>query len=169
MPEVPATQAEASSRAEELRREIEHHAYLYYALDAPQLADAAFDSLVRELEAIEAEYPALVTPESPTQRVGIAPSGQFAPSRTPRACTRSTTRWTSTSSTSGSPASVKPLGERSCEFVCELKIDGSSLALTYEGGTLVRAATRGDGRTGEDVTANIRTVRDVPLTAPKAC
>ena len=163
MPDVPATYASASTRAEELRREIEHHAYRYYALDAPEITDAAFDSLVRELESIEAEYPELVTPDSPTQRVGAAPSGQFAPA-VHASRMYSLDNAMDLDELDAWLARVRDaLGERACEFVCELKIDGSSLALTYDSGVLVRAATRGDGRTGEDITANTRTVRDVPL------
>ena len=163
MAEAPPTLQAAEKRAEELRREIEHNAYLYYALDAPALSDAAYDSLVRELEAIEAAYPGLVTPESPTQRVGAPPSDQFAP-------VRHASRMYSLDNAMDLDeldawlARIRTaIGEVACEFVCELKIDGSSLALTYEGGRLARAATRGDGRVGEDVTANVRTIRDVPL------
>ena len=147
----------------ELRREIEHHAFLYYAQDAPELSDAAYDSLVRELEAIEEAYPELVTPESPTQRVGAPASAQFAP-------VAHASRLYSLDNAMDLDeldawlARVRDaLGDRPCEFVCELKIDGSSLALTYEDGVFVRAATRGDGRVGEDVTANVRTIKDVPL------
>ena len=163
MPAIPDTLQAASARAEELRREIERHAYRYYALDAPEISDSAFDALVRELEALEAAFPVLVTPDSPTQRVGVAPSAQFAP-------VAHAVRMYSLDNAMDLDeletwlARVRGiLGTRPCQFVCELKIDGSSLALTYEGGALARAATRGDGRTGEDVTANIRTVRDVPL------
>ena len=163
MQDVPSTLAAASTRAEELRREIEHNAYLYYACDAPEITDAAFDSLVRELEALEAFYPDLITPDSPTRRVGAAPSEQFAP-------VEHASRMYSLDNAMDLDeldawlARIRDaLGERPCEFVCELKIDGSSLALTYEDGAFVRAATRGDGRMGEDVTVNIRTVRDVPL------
>ena len=162
-PEVPSTYSEAFARADELRREIEHHAYRYYALDTPEISDAAYDSLVRELEAIEAEYPELVTPDSPTQRVGAAPSSQFAH------VTHASRLYSLDNAMDLGELDAwllrirDTLGDRPCEFVCELKIDGSSLALAYKGGALVRAATRGDGRVGEDVTVNIRTVRDVPL------
>ncbi len=163
MHETPDTATDASARAAELRREIEHHAYRYYALDAPEINDSAFDSLVRELEAIEAEYPDLVTPESPTQRVGVAPSAQFAPV-THASRLYSLDNAMDLGELESWLARIRDaLGNRACEFVCELKIDGSSLALTYDDGVLVRAATRGDGRTGEDITINIRTVRDVPL------
>ncbi len=163
MSEVPPTREAAAARAAELRHEIEHNAYLYYALDRPTLSDAAYDSLVRELEAIETAFPELVSPDSPTQRVGVAPSEQFAP-------VAHASRMYSLDNAMDLDeldawlARVRDaIGSRPCEYVCELKIDGSSLALTYDDGSLVRAATRGDGRTGEDVTANVRTIRDVPL------
>ena len=163
MPDLPATREVAEKRAEELRREIEHHTYLYYAQDAPEISDSAFDSLMRELTAIEEAHPGLVTPESPTQRVGGWVGDQFAPvvhaSRL-----YSLDNAMDLGELDAWLARVRDqLGDRPCQFVCELKIDGSSLALTYEAGVLARAATRGDGRTGEDVTANVRTVRDVPL------
>jgi len=157
------TYSEAVGRAEELRREIEHHTYRYYALDAPEISDSAYDSLVRELEGIEAAYPELVTPDSPTQRVGAAPSSQFTQ------VTHASRLYSLDNAMDLDELDAwlgrirDAVGDRPCEFVCELKIDGSSLSLTYEDGTLRRAATRGDGRVGEDVTANIRTVRDVPL------
>ena len=123
-----------AARAEALRREIEHHSYQYYALDAPTISDAAFDSLMRELREIEAAHPELVTASSPTQRVGGYVGEQFAP----------------------------VVHERRM-YSLDNAMDGSSIALTDEDGVLVRAATRGDGTTGEDVTVNMRTVRDVPL------
>jgi DNA ligase (NAD+) len=159
----PAAPADASARAAALRAEIDHHAYRYYALDAPEISDAAFDALVRELEDIEKRYPSLVTPESPTQRVGVAPSEVFAP-------IKHAARMYSLDnamSLEELDAWFDRLGpdvlERGCAFVAELKIDGSALALTYESGRLARAATRGDGVTGEDITVNIRTVKSVPL------
>ena len=161
--EVPTTLAEAQTRSDELRREIERHAYRYYALDEPEISDSAYDSLVRELEGIEAAFPSLVTPESPTQRVGAPPSSQFAPA-VHASRLYSLDNAMDLEELDAWLARVSgALGERPCEFVCELKIDGSSLSLSYERGALVRAATRGDGRVGEDVTVNIRTVKDVPL------
>ncbi|HET6352317.1 MAG TPA: NAD-dependent DNA ligase LigA [Coriobacteriia bacterium] len=163
MPPVPIDAASAATRAAELRREIEHHNYLYYALDTPELSDAAYDSLLRELREIEEAYPELVNAESPTQRVGTAPLQLFAP-------VQHASRMYSLDNAMDLDeldawlARVRAaVGERGCAFTCELKIDGSSLALTYEDGTMVRAATRGDGKVGEEVTPNIRTVRDVPL------
>ena len=150
--------SDPAARAEALRREIEHHSYQYYALDAPTISDAAFDSLMRELREIEAAHPELVTASSPTQRVGGYVGEQFAPVVHER-------RMYSLDNA----MDLDELDEwMACggalpPLCCELKIDGSSIALTYEDGVLVRAATRGDGTTGEDVTVNMRTVRDVPL------
>ena len=163
MPELPQNRDAAASRAEQLRREIEHHTYLYYALDAPEISDAAFDSLMRELQDIEATYPDLVTPESPTQRVGVPVGDQLAPVQHAVRLYSLDNAMDLDELDAWLARTRDALGDRPCEFVCELKIDGSSLALTYEDGVLTRAATRGDGRTGEDVTANVRTVRDVPL------
>lgn len=163
MPDVPADREDASRRAEELRREIEHHNYRYYALDTPEISDAAYDSLVRELQAIESAYPELVTPESPTQRVGVAPSETFAPVRHSARMYSLDNAMDLAELDAWLDRVRAALGDRECPFVAELKIDGTSIALTYAEGGLARAATRGDGRTGEDVTANMRTIRDVPL------
>lgn len=156
------TTSDPAARIEALRREIEHHSYLYYANDAPEISDAAFDSLMRELYELEEAYPELMDPLSPTQRVGGYVGEQFT-------AVRHAKRMYSLDN-------AMDLGELDTWFdrvveafghmvpvVCEFKIDGASIALTYEGGRLVRAATRGDGTTGEDVTANMRAVRDVPL------
>lgn len=153
---------DAASRIEALRDEIERHTYLYYALDAPEITDAAFDSLMRELRELEREHPELVTPDSPTQRVGGYVGEQFQPvthqermySLDNAMDVDELERWID-----GVIAALGVLPP----LCCELKIDGSSIALSYEDGRLVRAATRGDGTTGEDITANIRTVKDVPL------
>ncbi len=157
------TVSDPAARAAALRREIEHHSYQYYALDAPTISDAAFDSLMGELREIEAAHPELVTPASPTQRVGGYVGEQFAPVVHER-------RMYSLDNAMDLDELDAWLGrvEEACggtlpPLCCELKIDGSSIALTYEDGVLVRAATRGDGTTGEDVTVNMRTVRDVPL------
>jgi DNA ligase (NAD+) len=154
--------AVAAARAEALRREIERHARLYYVLDAPEISDEAYDALVRELAAIEAADPGLATADSPTRRVGAAPSATFTP-------VRHASRMYSLDNAMGASELEawfervgRDVGARECAFVAELKIDGSSIALTYETGRLVRAATRGDGTTGEDVTANVRTVASVP-------
>ncbi len=157
------TVSDPAARAAALRREIEHHSYQYYALDAPTISDAAFDSLMRELRELEAAHPELSDPSSPTQRVGGYVGEQFAPVVHER-------RMYSLDNAMDLGELDAWLGrvEEACggtlpPLCCELKIDGSSIALTYEDGVLVRAATRGDGTTGEDVTVNMRTVRDVPL------
>ncbi len=151
-----------AERVLRLRKEIEYHTHRYYVLDDPEISDAAFDSLMRELRDIEQAHPELQDPSSPTQRVGGAVGNQFAPvvheqrmySLDNAMNFEELDAWMER--TEAALGSFVPL-------VCELKIDGSSLALTYEQGKLVRAATRGDGTTGEDVTVNVRTVHDVPL------
>ncbi len=154
--------SDAGARIEHLRREIEHHSYLYYAKDAPEISDGAFDSLMRELRELEAAHPEYYDANSPTQRVGGYVGEQFAPVRH--------------ASRMYSLDDAMDFGELDAwidrvedffghlvPMVCELKIDGSSIALSYEDARLVQASTRGDGVTGEDVTANLRTVKNVPL------
>ena len=152
-----------AARAEALRREIEHHSYQYYALDAPTISDAAFDSLMRELREIEAAHPELVTASSPTQRVGGYVGEQFAPVVHERRMYSLDNAMDLADLDEWMERTAEACGGALPPLCCELKIDGSSIALTYEDGVLVRAATRGDGTTGEDVTVNMRTVRDVPL------
>ncbi len=156
------TVADPGKRIEELRREIEHNSYLYYAKDAPAISDAAFDSLVHELRALEAAHPEFYDPNSPTQRVGGYVGEQFAP-------IQHESRMYSLDDAMD-PSELDAWLDRveeafggMVDVVCELKIDGSSIALTYQDGNLMRGATRGDGTTGEDVTANIRTVKNLPL------
>lgn len=152
---------DVENRIEKLREEIDHHIYRYYALDDPEISDAAFDSLMRELRELEEANPQTYTPFSPTQRVGGYVSKQFdAVKHSERMYsldnamdTNELAEWID---------SVKEALEYLPEMCCELKIDGSSIALTYDAGSLVRAATRGDGTTGEDITANMRGVSDVP-------
>jgi DNA ligase (NAD+) len=153
--------AEAKLRVEELRAEIDHHAYRYYVLDEPEVADAEYDELVRELRALEDEFPELVTPESPTQRVGGAPLDLFAPV-THRAPMLSLDNAFSFEELDAWEQRVQRSVGDAARYACELKIDGVACALTYERGVLVQAATRGDGRVGEDITANVRTVSGVP-------
>ena len=154
--------SDPAARIEALRREIEHNSYLYYAKDAPAISDAAFDSLMHELRALEAAHPELIDPSSPTQRVGGYVGDQFAPIQHER-------RMYSLDDAMGAEEldewldRVREFFGSIPELVCELKIDGSSVAFTYENGRLMRAATRGDGTTGEDITVNVRTVKDVPL------
>ncbi len=154
--------SDPAARVEALRREIEHHTYLYYANDAPEISDAAFDSLMRELRELETAHPDLIDPASPTQRVGGYVGDQFAPVRHARRMYSLDNAMDLEELDAWLDRVVEAFG-RMVPVCCELKIDGSSIALTYEGARLVRAATRGDGATGEDVTANMRTVKDVPL------
>ncbi len=156
------TTSDPAARVEALRQEIEHHTYLYYAQDAPTISDAAFDSLMRELRELEAAHPELIDPASPTQRVGGYVGEQFAPVRHEQRMYSLDNAMDLEELDAWLDRVVEAFGQM-VDVVCELKIDGSSIALTYENGLLVRAATRGDGTTGEDVTANMRTVKDVPL------
>ncbi|MBQ6454902.1 MAG: NAD-dependent DNA ligase LigA [Eggerthellaceae bacterium] len=154
--------AKISQRIDQLRREIEHHTYLYYAQDAPEISDAAFDSLMRELRELEAKHPEFIDPSSPTQRVGGYVGEQFAPVRH-MARMYSLDNAMDFGELDAWIARIVDAFGSLVPLVCELKIDGSSISLTYQDGMLIRAATRGDGVTGEDVTANMRTVKDVPL------
>jgi DNA ligase (NAD+) len=150
-------------RAEELRAQIAYHDRRYYELDDPEIADADYDALVRELRAIEEHHPELVTPDSPTQRVSGAPATTFAPvrHRVPMMSLDNAMDLDELRAWADRIARVDPeaLG---ADFVCELKIDGLAMSLTYERGRFTRAATRGDGVTGEDVTANVATIAAVP-------
>ncbi|MEC4295692.1 NAD-dependent DNA ligase LigA [Adlercreutzia shanghongiae] len=161
--ELASATSDPAARAEALRREIEHHSYQYYALDAPTISDAAFDSLMRELREIEAAHPELVTAASPTQRVGGYVGEQFAPVAHEQRMYSLDNAMDLGELDAWMERVAEACGGMLPPLCCELKIDGSSIALTYEDGTLVRAATRGDGTTGEDVTVNMRTVCDVPL------
>jgi DNA ligase (NAD+) len=154
--------AEAKLRVEELRDQIRHHDYLYYVLGEPELADAEYDVLMRELQALEAKFPGLISPDSPTQRVSGQPSeGLFAPveHRTRMLSLDNAFSWQELSE--WGKRLERAIGTRA-EFVCELKIDGLAVALSYESGAYIRGATRGDGIIGDDVSANIRTIRAVP-------
>lgn len=160
--EAAALVTDPQTRIEKLRREIEHHTYLYYAMDAPEISDAAFDSLMNELRELEAAHPELIDPASPTQRVGGYVGEQFAPVRHAQRMYSLDNAMDLDELDAWMQRTLEAVGHP-VPFVAELKIDGSSIALTYDAGVLARAATRGDGATGEDVTVNMRTVKDVPL------
>jgi DNA ligase (NAD+) len=153
--------AEAKVRVEELRELINHHSYRYHVLDDPEVADIEYDELVRELQRLEEAFPELITPDSPTQRVGGVPADLFAPVAH-RAPMLSLDNAFSFEELEAWSARVEKRVGDAARYVCELKIDGVACALTYERGVFVKAATRGDGSTGEDITANVRTVRGVP-------
>ncbi len=158
-----AAPAKARRRAEELRAEIDEHSYRYHVLDAPAVSDAAYDRLLRELLDLEERYPDLVGPDSPTQRVGAPPSAAFAAVRH-RAAMLSLSNAFDRAELDAWEARVRSaLGDAPVRYVCELKIDGAAVSLTYEEGLLTTGATRGDGVRGEDVTPNLRTVRSIPL------
>lgn len=152
-------------RAAELRAAIEEANYRYYVLDAPTLSDAEYDALMRELRALEAAHPELITPDSPTQRVGGEASGLFARVRHPQPMLSLSNAMNEAELREWRESRVlKLLGpDASVSYVVEPKIDGLAVALTYRDGIFVQGATRGDGEVGEDVTANLRTVRDIPL------
>lgn len=153
----------ARKRVEELRARIEHHDYRYYVLAAPEVSDAEYDALVRELASLEQRFPELITKDSPTQRVGERPSTLFAPARHSEPLLSLDNAFDADELRAWFARVEKNLGTRGCPPVfCEPKIDGVSVAVVYERGRLVRAATRGDGFVGEDVTANARTIRSLP-------
>ena len=156
-------EADAAQRIAELREAIRHHDYLYYVENRPEISDAEYDALMRELRELEARFPALVTPDSPTQRVAGQPVDLFRPveHRVPMLSLDNAT----------TPEQLREWEARlhrllpgaAFAYVCEPKIDGLGVALLYERGRFVRGATRGDGRVGEDITANLRTIRSLPV------
>ncbi len=157
------TLEEAKKRAEELRKLVEYHNYRYYVLDSPEISDAEYDELYRELELIEEKYPELITPDSPTQRVGAPPAEGFKPVKHYRRLLSLQDVFDFNELDAWYRRSVKNLGHSSFTFICEVKLDGAAVAIVYENGVLTRGATRGDGEVGEDITPNIKTVRSVPL------
>ncbi len=158
--------AEAAERAAALRAEIADHDERYHQLDAPIVSDADYDGLVRELRALEDAHPDLVTDDSPTQRVGGAPSALFAPVAHRQPMMSLDNAFDADSLAAWGERLERRLGagpdDDPVDYVCELKIDGVAISLVYEDGHLAQAATRGDGRVGEDVTANVRTIDDLP-------
>jgi DNA ligase (NAD+) len=153
--------SEAKLRVEELREQINHHNYRYHVLDDPEVSDAEYDQLVRELGELEDRFPELITPDSPTQRVGARPADLFAPV-SHRTRMLSLDNVFTQEELGAWGRRVERIIGSGARYACELKIDGVAVALTYENGSYARGATRGDGVTGEDITANIRTVRAVP-------
>ncbi|HEX6308269.1 MAG TPA: NAD-dependent DNA ligase LigA [Longimicrobiales bacterium] len=151
-------------RTEELRRRLHEANYEYYVLDAPTLSDAEWDRMLRELKEIEAAHPELVTPDSPTRRIGAEPATQFRKVRHIAPMYSLDNAFSSDELRAWEQRNVRIASEvRNGGYVAELKIDGTAVALLYEDGVLVRGATRGNGVLGEDITQNIRTIRDIPL------
>lgn len=155
-------EAEARELIEALREEIHRHDYLYYVLDRPEISDAEYDRLFERLRRLEDAFPQLVTPDSPTQRVGGRPRDEF-PSHEHAAPMLSLDSTAESEQVRRFDERVRKAAGRGVRYVLEPKLDGASIELVYEGGVLVRAVTRGDGRVGEGVTENVKTIRSVPL------
>ena len=161
---MPSRTAAPATRVAELRRLIEHHNYRYHVLDDPEIADSAYDALFDELTSLEESHPELVSPDSPTQRVGAPPADGFRKVQhlSPMGSLEKVT--TREALEKWADDVRKRLGtDEAVAYVLEPKIDGSAISLVYEDGVLVRGATRGDGERGEDVTANLRTIEAIPL------
>ncbi|MHB8859584.1 MAG: NAD-dependent DNA ligase LigA [Thermoleophilia bacterium] len=163
-----ATPPEIKKRVEELRRQLEHHNYLYYVLDQPEVSDAEYDRLFAELQQLEAENPQLRSPDSPTQRVGAEPLKGFTQIRHPQqmlslANARNEDELEDWHGRVSRVLIDRGLDPEAAAYVTEPKIDGLAISLIYENGRLARGATRGNGEVGEDVTANLRTIRAIPL------
>src|SRR5579859_7169605 len=148
---------------ETLREQIRHHEHRYYVLDDPEISDAEFDLLMQQLKKLEAAHPELITPDSPTQRVGGKPREGFVKSAHSRPMLSLDNAYNEEEFRDWVRRVYELTGKSKVDFVCELKLDGMSLALTYTDGQLARGLTRGDGTIGEDVTANVRTMPTVPL------
>jgi DNA ligase (NAD+) len=163
MPDVASDTLSLERRVDALRKTIEKLNFDYYILDQPTATDAEYDALLRELRNIEAEHPELITPESPTQRVGIAPQGRFSQIRHPLPMLSLSNVYSRGELDAWAARLDRILPRAEFTYVTEPKMDGLAVALTYSDGILQRGATRGDGVTGEDVTSNLRTIRNIPL------
>ena len=150
-----------------LREKIRHHEYRYYVLDSPEISDAEFDALMNELKRLEADHPKLITPDSPTQRVGGKPREGFVKAKHSSPMLSLDNAYSEEELRDWERRVHELSGRTDIEYMCELKLDGMSLALIYRDGRLERGITRGDGNVGEDVTLNVRTVRSVPLSVAK--
>ena len=159
---MPTSKAE--TRVAELREQIEKANYEYHVLDEPTIDDFAYDALMRELQELEAKHPELITPQSPTQRVGAPPSNRFAPVQHAHPMLSLSNAFDESEVRAFDLRIRKVLGRDDVGYVCELKIDGLAINLTYVDGRFEKGATRGDGSVGEDVTANLRTIKSIPLT-----
>ncbi len=159
--------AVVKQRIEELRKLINYHNYRYYVLDSPEISDAEYDELMRELKRLEEEYPEFVTPDSPTQRVGAAPVEAFGVVEHPQPLLSLANAFSDEELDAWYRRVSNLLGGRHTDFVCELKIDGLAVALTYVNGLFEVGATRGDGFRGENITQNLRTIKSIPLSVPK--
>jgi DNA ligase (NAD+) len=163
---MPAVK-DVEKQIESLREEIRHHEYLYYVLDQPSISDQEFDQLMQQLKELEAGHPRLITPDSPTQRVGGKPREGFVKVRHSSPMLSLDNTYNEEELRAWERRVHDLSGRKEVDYVCELKLDGMSLSLGYDDSHLVRGVTRGDGTVGEDVTLNVRTVRSVPLSIPK--
>lgn len=154
---------EIKEQAEKLKKELRHHSYLYYVLDRPEITDYEFDHMYRQLVDLEKAYPELVTPDSPTQRVGAKASDDFQKVRFRKPMLSLSNAFSAEELREFDQRVKTGLGVNQVEYITELKIDGLSMNLIYENGTLVQGLTRGDGRVGEDVTSNVKTIHTIPL------
>jgi DNA ligase (NAD+) len=161
--DMASASKDIQKRLEDLREKIRHHEYRYFVLDDPEISDYDFDKLVEHLKKLEAEYPALITPDSPTQRVGGKPREGVVKVPHSSAMLSLDNTYNEDELRAWERRVHELSGRNDVDYVCELKLDGMSLALVYEDGKLARGVTRGDGSVGEDVTLNIRTVRSIPL------
>jgi DNA ligase (NAD+) len=159
--------AQAKERIQKLRAEINHHNYRYYVLDSPEISDAEYDELMRELQKLEEEYPQFLTPDSPTQRVGAEPVEAFGVVEHPLPLLSLANAFSNEELVAWHNRVSKLLGGEKFNLTCEHKIDGLAVALTYVDGSLTTGATRGDGIRGEDITQNLKTIRSIPLSVPK--
>ena len=157
----------AKRRIAELREIINHHNYRYYVLDSPEISDAEYDELMKELRELEAEHPELVTPDSPTQRIGAPPVEAFGVVEHPQPLLSLANAFSFEELAAWHKRVSSLLGGRQFDLVCEPKIDGLAVALTYVDGLLVTGATRGDGYRGENITQNLKTIGSIPLSVPK--
>ena len=158
---------QVKQRIEQLRTEIDHHNYRYYVLDSPEISDAEYDELMRELKQLEEQYPQFLTPDSPTQRVGAAPVEAFGVVEHPVPLLSLGNAFSKDELLAWYNRISKLVAEHQFDFACEHKIDGLAVALTYVDSQLTTGATRGDGLRGEDITQNLKTVRSIPLSVPK--
>jgi DNA ligase (NAD+) len=163
MPSRQPVAQEVEERIEELRQQLRYHGYRYHVLDQPEISDAQYDTMLRQLVRLEEENPLLITPDSPTQRVGGPIGDLFAPVQHRRPLFSLDNVEASIELDSWEQRMVRLLGRPPRGYSCELKIDGLAVVVTYEDGLLTRAATRGDGTTGEDITVNLRTIKSIPL------
>jgi DNA ligase (NAD+) len=159
--------AEVKQKIAKLREQINHHNYRYYVLDSPEISDDEYDKLMLELKSLEELHPDLITPDSPTQRVGAAPVEAFGVVEHPQPLLSLTNVFSDEELDAWHKRASNLLGRDDFDFVCELKIDGLAVALVYNNGLLEVGATRGDGFRGENITQNLRTIRSIPLSVPK--